>query len=166
MDTKFLILFVCSLLCFSAILIILKTTSHIVQYNTTLPETSECFRKFKNFEKFPNLYHSLVHNITFSEFKRLVFHLRLPSNLEFESKLVAASDSIEYVCRLSKFKTYPYNVTIISGKASSRNVTFYKCFDSSVIFNEIIQMNIQPMLQGGFVTLIFTKISKNNQILM
>lgn len=91
-----------------------------------------------------------------------MFQLKLPQNLDFESKLVAASDSIEHISTLSVFEKYPFKVTILCGTASSRNVSFYNCFDSSLIFNEIIQMNIKPMLDGAFVTLIFTEININD----
>lgn len=123
---------------------------------------SECFKYQRHREKFPSLYYSVIHNTSFQRSNRLMFQLKLPLKLDFESKIVAASDTLEHIISLSRFHTYPYNVTIVYGRATSRIITIYSCFNGAVILNEIIQMNIKPMLHGGFVTMIVTEINKND----
>lgn len=125
-----------------------------------------CSTKYKNPEKFPNLFYEVVNNRTFNNYSLVMFRLKLPSTLNFESKLVAASDTLDDVCQDYAFPKYPFNVSLVYGAASTRNITIFYCFESSIIFNELIQMNIMPMLQGAYVTLIYTGININDHLVI
>lgn len=149
MDDKFkyVCAIICMALCFSSLLLLLNK-----------PESARrCNVKHHNPEKVPNLYFNLIHNTTSFSNDKIVFQLKVYSNLDIESKLVAASDTVDFISKRYVFYKYPFTTTITYGRAISRNVTFFNCFESSILFNEIIQMNILPMLKGGLVTLTFWK---------
>lgn len=123
----------------------------------------QCSNRYRNPEKFPNLYYEVIHNKTFTQFSRIMFKLKLPPELDYESKLVAASDTLDHINKEHAYYNFPFTVSIIYGTTTTRNVTFFDCFESSVILDEIIQMNIVPMLNGVYVTLIYTEININDR---
>ena len=152
-----------SFLALMALMIVGLTIIFLVCTNYGVQEYNfHCSTKYKNPEKFPQLYYNVIHNQSYLQTTRLMFSLKLKENLDLGSKLIAASDTINDVGQLSIIKNYPFTVTIVTGRGMSRNVTFYKCFEPSIIFNELIQMNINPFLRGGFVTLLFKETNKNN----
>ena len=139
-----------------------RKSNPVSEYKDSATFSQECFKRQSNPEKFPSLYYSIIQNMSFVHFQRIVFNLKLPPKLDFTSRLVAASDAIQHISMSPKFYEYPYNISITYGRATSRNVTYFNCFESSVILNEIIQMNIEPMLHEGLVTIIITKINKKD----
>ena len=146
---KYIFAVIFTAFCFSIITVLILTNQ---------PDSiHKCYIKNRNPEKFPKLFYNLIHNSTFLSNDKFVFQLNVPAKLNFESKLVAASDTIEHISKHCVFYKYPFTATITYGRAISRNITFFKCFESSILFNELIQMNILPMLKGSFVTLTFWK---------
>lgn len=115
-----------------------------------------CWKKYHNPEKIPSLFYNVVHNKTFVNESRIVFRVNTTRSLPYESRLVAAADAIEEITLKAIHNKIISNTTVrIVYAKETRTVKFKNCVDGSVLFAEMVQMDIKPLLHGAYATFIF-----------